>query len=307
MARTIMIALVAITVVAKATGLIRVAPAFSHRTPLPSQYNDRPRTPPCAVPGHRHSSAVLLGMSAIDTGSSSAPVSSSGGGSSSGSSVKSRRKAPTAAAPAESARPTQKPRTRLTADDKFHRDVKALAAFFKLHGHLRVPYYYVIPTNDTVSQSTNWRTRRKTNALAPLPAGTGAGPAGAAAPSFRVSDCYPPDTHGLRLGLRVARMRKGELHVSPEQRARLVALGLPVGEREGSGGGGEADDDGDADAELRWSARAHTSDQQFTTILAALKAHDALFGDMLVPRYAPTFTRTAARIMAKSHSSLWVD
>jgi hypothetical protein len=110
-------------------------------------------------------------------------------------------------------------------------------------------------------------------------------------------------------------MRKGELHVSPEQRARLVALGLPVGEREGSGGGGgggggEADDDGDADAELRWSARAHTSDQQFTTILAALKAHDALFGDMLVPRYAPTITHTRTAVnksCPESHSSRWVD
>ena len=270
-----MIALVALTVLAKAAGLVRIASVFPAAHSRPYLLNDgtRTSTSTCGLFFHRNAPLAAARRASVEADASSAPASStsssSSSSSSSGGGVKGHRKAPTASAPSESEKVL---RTRLTTDDKFHRDVKALSAFFQLHGHLRVPYYYVIPTNDTASQSTNWRTRRKTHAPPPPPPP----PSDAGAEAARVSDCYPPDTHGLRLGLRVARMRKGELYVSPEHRARLIALGLPVGEREGGAGGGVdaaavAAAAAAVDADLRWSARAHTSDQQFSTILAALK------------------------------------
>jgi hypothetical protein len=204
--------------------------------------------------------------------------------------------------------PTTTTRTRSTAaktNEKLKRDIVALKIFFSLHGHYRVPYTYVIP-NGTSVRSTNGRIRRKsTSATASAAEGVDdEGPC--------VSESYPSETHGLRLGLRVARIRKGELYTATEQRARLAEIGLKLdlhpdlqlatpftilssqetatttmttaGTEDTTGPAtGTAEDE--FDSQLQWSARAHAADQKFQLILSALQVHDDLYGDMLVPRY----------------------
>jgi hypothetical protein len=116
----------------------------------------------------------------------------------------------------------------------------------------------------------------------------------------------------LRLGLRVARIRKGELYTATEQRARLAEIGLkldlhpdlhlatsfaPLSSQETvtatTAGTGTEETTGQTtgtaedefDSQLQWSARAHAADQKFQLILSTLQVHDDLYGDMLVPRY----------------------
>jgi hypothetical protein len=43
---------------------------------------------------------------------------------------------------------------------KLERDIVALIAFFTLHGHYRVPYYYVVPDPGNENSCTNSRVRR---------------------------------------------------------------------------------------------------------------------------------------------------
>jgi hypothetical protein len=43
---------------------------------------------------------------------------------------------------------------------KLERDIVALIAFFTLHGHYRVPYYYVVPDSGNENSCTNSRVRR---------------------------------------------------------------------------------------------------------------------------------------------------
>lgn len=108
-----------------------------------------------------------------------------------------------------------------------------------------------------------------------------------------VSDSYPSETHGLRLGLRVARIRKGELYTLTEQRAKLKEIGLKLNldldisaaKSSSRVAAVTATADDELDAQLQWSARAHATDQKFQVIMSALQVHYELYGDMLVPRY----------------------
>ena len=176
----------------------------------------------------------------------------------------------------------------LRTDEKLERDLLALRTFFALYGHLRVPYYYIIPNGPDAPD--NFRLRRKTDTTST----TSSMATTMASNDVDLCSIYPVETHGLRLGLRIARIRKGEVYVSDEQRAKLLELGLivtdPTTTSSSSSSVSEVDSDAvqSDDDSLRlkqWSCKAYSTDQNFHIILSALQVHDQLYGDMLVPRY----------------------
>jgi len=172
-------------------------------------------------------------------------------------------------------------------DEKLERDLLALRTFFSLYGHLRVPYYYIIPNGPDAPD--NFRLRRKTDTTST----TSITSSSMANNDVDVCNIYPVETHGLRLGLRVARIRKGEVYVSDEQRAKLLELGLIVTDPTSSSSSSSVSGEGNSDAVQsdetlllkQWSCKAYSTDQKFNIILSALQVHDELYGDMLVPRY----------------------
>jgi hypothetical protein len=135
---------------------------------------------------------------------------------------------------------------------------------------------------------------------------------------------YPEEIHGLRLGLRVARIRKGQLYTADEHRRELAKIGLVFDYPNDSSGiihpkmsssshdkslaysssagvsivsttpaaskvtsssattGAVNKGEGIVNT---WSSREHTRMEKFNLIVKALKVHDDLFGDLLVPRY----------------------
>lgn len=176
-------------------------------------------------------------------------------------------------------------RTPLRTHEKLERDLLALRTFFALYGHLRVPYYYIIPNGPDAPD--NFRLRRKRETIST----TSSKKTTVTSNDVDLCSIFPAETHGLRLGLRVARIRKGEVYVSDEQRAKLLELGLSVTETTSSSSSSSSVDSdntvqsNDASHLKPWSCKAYSTDQNFNIILAALQVHDQLYGDMLVPRY----------------------
>ena len=169
-------------------------------------------------------------------------------------------------------------------NDKLERDLLALRTFLALYGHLRVPYYYIIPNGPDAPD--NFRLRRKRETTSSISTAT------TSANNVNLCNIYPAETHGLRLGLRLARIRKGEVNISDEQRAKLLELGLTITDPTSSSSFSsvkEADSanerSDDASRLKQWSCKAYSTDRNFNVILSALQVHDQLYGDMLVPRY----------------------
>ena len=228
----------------------------------------------------------------------------------------------------------------LDISGKLLRDIVALKSFHALHGHFRVPYYYIIPDEANGDFCTNSRIRRKE---AVIPPASGIVPSRSLAfiarsimseaaeetisnqnrtedpniPNNRIPPPkYPKEVIGLQLGRRVAKIRLGELYSEPNQRAQLEFLGelLPlksqqktIESREGSNDDKKIGFDNMKSAinknhvidnnianETRsklksnlstLSNKEYLSEMKFLDILSALKIHDKIFGDMLVPRY----------------------
>lgn len=229
--------------------------------------------------------------------------------------------------------------------DKLRRDIIALKSFHALHGHYRVPYYYVIPDEANGDFCTNSRIRRKQPSIGPssniLPSRSfaciarsvvseaveetisqqnGAGDSDVINRNVLTSK-YPKEVVGLQLGRRVAKIRNGEIYNDPEQRKQLEFLGvlLPFnsqiiprsiqksavesikvnhdGKNSGrndimSGSKQTLNNLNGSDSSIKvesyqssLSSKEHLSEMKFLDILSALKVHDKIFGDMLVPRY----------------------
>lgn len=223
----------------------------------------------------------------------------------------------------EPRRRSQKRKLPLTIDDKLERDISALKFFFSIHGHYRVPYYYVVPDGSSKEGCCNSRVRRKTLDTSSMAHSRSADSISSSSAVSKSSvsasvgelenSIYPTEIHGLKLGRRVAQIRKQEIYNEQEHRNKLLAIGLSVTKSELSTvdtASLEADpimdgcqsattsslststntvDDGSAvvssDSYYQLSAKEHGSEVKFFEILAALKAHNEVFGDMLVPRY----------------------
>lgn len=200
----------------------------------------------------------------------------------------------------------------LCVDKKLMRDITALKAFHDIYGHFRVPYYYMIPIEGNANGCVNSRVRRKGN-------GTSVKTSAAISAEMKKGESdvethqkdfakssieYPKETHGLRLGRRVAQIRKGEIYTNVDQRHHLATIGLIMpltlqSETILSDGQEEEhysekvlknsieEEERSCQLELhkQLSAKEHSREHSFLKILSALKAHDNLFGDMLVPRY----------------------
>ena len=232
----------------------------------------------------------------------------------------------------------------LHISDKFLRDIVALKAFHALHGHYRVPYYYIIPDEANGDFCTNSRIRRKQSFVQPtsdiLPSRSLAciarsvvseaveetivqqnGPGDSVVNNRNVlAPKYPNEVIGLQLGRRVAKIRNGEIYNDPEQRTQLEFLGvlpfnsqiIPTSIQEnavlsininnnGKNAGNNDVASGskntlnflngsessiESESNLRGlSSKEYLSEMKFLDILSALKIHDKIFGDMLVPRY----------------------
>ena len=201
---------------------------------------------------------------------------------------------------------------KLCVDKKLMRDITALKAFHDIYGHFRVPYYYMIPIEGNANGCVNSRVRRKgngtsvkTSAAISAEVKKGESDGETHHKEFAKSSIeYPKETHGLRLGRRVAQIRKGEIYTSVEQRHHLATIGLIMpltfqSETIISDGQEEEhysekvlknsieEEERSCQLELhkQLSAKEHSREHSFLKILSALKAHDNLFGDMLVPRY----------------------
>jgi hypothetical protein len=222
---------------------------------------------------------------------------------------------------------------KLSVDQKLMRDVTALKTFYDFYGHFRVPYYYMVPADGDENACVNSRVRRKEGAKPVITSPATSLPTSATI-NRRVSAQdrgslkgveslvikFPDETHGLRLGRRVAQIRKGEIYTSDEHRECLASIGLIMPSNSDSDietGGAEDEDEveecssekvpkkstGDhsshkeqkqkqeqelkqgSELHKQLSAKEHSREDSFHKILSALKAHDNLFGDMLVPRY----------------------
>jgi hypothetical protein len=218
---------------------------------------------------------------------------------------------------------------KLSVDQKLMRDVTALKTFYDFYGHFRVPYYYMVPTDGDENACVNSRVRRKEGAKTVITSPATSPPTSANI-NKRVSAQdrgslngverliikFPDETHGLRLGRRVAQIRKGEIYTSDEHRECLASIGLIMPNNSDSdidtGGAENEEVEEECSSEKvpkkstgehsshkeqkqeqiqglelhkQLSAKEHSSEDSFQKILLALKAHDNLFGDMLVPRY----------------------
>lgn len=226
---------------------------------------------------------------------------------------------------------TMIPKIKLTTSQKLERDITALKTFFSIHGHFRVPYYYIIPDGGKADNCTNSRIRRKstvapdasTMTVTSSDPSTGSKPkkrksASSTKSSDRTSGAiYPAEVYGLKLGRRVAQIRRREIYVDAEHREQLQAIGMMTcsqsqvevleneaeesrsrhsveHKRGGSTDKHYLDNPADRDGTLTNSksvmndlmtSKEHTREIKFLQILSALKVHDDLFGDMLVPRY----------------------
>lgn len=211
----------------------------------------------------------------------------------------------------------------LTIDDKLDRDISALKSYFSIHGHFRVPYYYVVPDESMGESCCNSRVRRKKSDASALRSSGSteinssvtaiSKSSEIASTGRRGSSVYSAEVKGLKLGRRVAQIRKKEIYTSVEHRQKLIAIGMLVTKSEettsdsASSGIGSTMDGGQSatedvqnnrdansddcssvvfeDVHQRLSAKEHSSEVKFFEILAALQAHNEVFGDMLVPRY----------------------
>ena len=227
---------------------------------------------------------------------------------------------------------------KLSVDQKLMRDVTALKTFYDFYGHFRVPYYYMVPADGDENACVNSRVRRKEGAKTVITSPATSPPTSATV-NKRVSTQdrgsfkgverliikFPDETHGLRLGRRVAQIRKGEIYTSDEHRECLASIGLIMPSNSDSNiemSGEEEEEEVEVEEECssekvpkkstgehsshkeqklkqererelkqglelhkQLSAKEHSSEDSFYKILTALKAHDNLFGDMLVPRY----------------------
>lgn len=225
-------------------------------------------------------------------------------------------------------------KTKLTTNQKLRRDITALKTFYAIHGHFRVPYYYVIPDEGKADNCTNSRVRRKakvvhetsspvctTAVMSPLPSTKTNSVKRKTATSTSSIDgtssaIYPAEVYGLKLGRRVAQIRRREIYIEAEHRDQLIAIGMvtySMSQLEGVSATEESrstytttDCDtkernngqhyvGNADDKFHGNSKAimnelisskeHTREIKFLQILSALKVHNNLFGDMLVPRY----------------------
>jgi hypothetical protein len=226
---------------------------------------------------------------------------------------------------------------KLTTSQKLERDITALKTFFAIHGHFRVPYYYIIPDEGKADNCTNSRVRRKAKVAVDIPScdhtitvtsspstesKTKKRKSASTTPSSdgKSGAIYPAEVYGLKLGRRVAQIRRREIYIDAEHRERLRAIGMVTYsqsqldgisekeqqesrskftsdfKREGSAETAEHNHDNtngkdsslaDSKAVMNelMTSKEHTREIKFLQILSALKVHDNLFGDMLVPRY----------------------
>ena len=229
---------------------------------------------------------------------------------------------------------------KLTTSQKLERDITALKTFHAIHGHFRVPYYYVIPDGGKEGNCTNSRVRRKakvaldTSSCLLTVTVTSSAPSTVSKTKKRKSTStapssdrtlgaiYPAEVYGLKLGRRVAQIRRREIYIEAEHREQLEAIGMVtfsqsqldgIAEkemetvesrsryareytREGSKDKHYLDNLADkvkdsSEIDSRsvmndlMTSKEHTREIKFLQILSALKVHDDLFGDMLVPRY----------------------
>lgn len=221
-----------------------------------------------------------------------------------------------------------------SVDQKLMRDVTALKTFYDFYGHFRVPYYYMVPADGDENACVNSRVRRKEGAKLIITSPATSPPTsttvnkrlsaqdrGSIKGVERLVIKFPNETHGLRLGRRVAQIRKGEIYTSEEHRACLASIGLIMPSNSDphieTGAAEEEEEEVEEcssekvpkksigehssheeqkkkrEQELKQglvlhkqlSAKEQSSEDSFHKILTALKAHDNLFGDMLVPRY----------------------
>ena len=212
---------------------------------------------------------------------------------------------------------------KLTIDDKLERDISALKSYFSIHGHFRVPYYYVVPDESMDGNCCNSRVRRRKSDASALEL-NGSTEVNSSATAIskssvvaitgnREPSVYSAEVRGLKLGRRVAQIRKREIYTSVEHRRKLIEIGMLVTKSEKttadslSSGITSSTDGGQCTAEnipnprdinsddcssvvfedvyQQLSAKEHSSEVKFFEILAALRAHNEVFGDMLVPRY----------------------
>ena len=206
---------------------------------------------------------------------------------------------------------------------------------FKVNGHLRVPYYYVIPDNKT--GIINMRIRRKKpppqllfnetvihnilndTVIHNIPTVLSINNV-----TCTISE-YPSELHGLRLGLRVARIRKGTLYNEFSQQQKLIeALGIPfiqilnsnsklitqnlinndnhnlfpvsMMDKNNNNNTSMSNNSisnlqnnnpliNNINTKSTWSSREFKREQNFQQLLIVLQVHYDLFGDLLVPRY----------------------
>jgi hypothetical protein len=233
---------------------------------------------------------------------------------------------------------TKSCKIKLTTSQKLERDITALKTFYAIHGHFRVPYYYIIPDGGKADNCTNSRVRRKakvaldtsscdrtvtvTSSALSSESKTKKRKSASTTPSSDETSgaIYPAEVYGLKLGRRVAQIRRREIYIDAEHRERLRAIGMVtysqsqlhgISEKEQeesqprftSGYKREVsadideqypDDTKGNDSSLADSttvlnelmtSKEHTREIKFLQILSALKVHNDLFGDMLVPRY----------------------
>ena len=229
----------------------------------------------------------------------------------------------------------------LSIDQKLSRDITALKAFYSIYGHYRVPYYYIIPDEARGDSCTNSRIRRKktqtlmrekdvaglSKSLPSIARGIIKEQIDVSVPSTHSIHSmknstnkllYPVEVHGLKLGRRLAQIRKAEIYVEDEQRLQLAAIGLefpfltclktfvPVSEiisgsdlrfndgnmQHSSSLSGIITDSGRTNSDNNLSnqqapqtSREHLSEMRFLDIFSALETHNDIYGDMLVPRY----------------------